>query len=205
VLAGSCLHVAGCFSADVAFSPCSLIQRRATGAEYDTFIEEFMTALAVWQPHMLIQFEDFANNNAFRLLENYQHRACCFNDDIQVCLVIDLSWHAPPKHTLPVCRSSMGLGFSRMCFVAWVESFAGRRKGENVFCQQHLVQPPIVLLYGCCDLMQGTACITLAGILSALRANGQQLKDQKVLFYGAGALHSRCRCDVTAAMLTALR
>jgi malate dehydrogenase (oxaloacetate-decarboxylating)(NADP+) len=34
--------------------------------------------------------------------------------------------------------------------------------------------------------IQGTACITLAGILSALRANGQQLKDQKVLFYGAG-------------------
>jgi malic enzyme len=34
--------------------------------------------------------------------------------------------------------------------------------------------------------LQGTACITLAGILSALRANGQQLKDQKVLFYGAG-------------------
>jgi malate dehydrogenase (oxaloacetate-decarboxylating)(NADP+) len=47
-------------------------------------VEEFMTALAKWQPHMLVQFEDFGNNNAFRLLENYQDRACCFNDDIQV-------------------------------------------------------------------------------------------------------------------------
>lgn len=38
----------------------------------------------------------------------------------------------------------------------------------------------------CCFALQGTACITLAGILSALRANGLQLKDQRVLFYGAG-------------------
>jgi malate dehydrogenase (oxaloacetate-decarboxylating)(NADP+) len=37
-----------------------------------------------------------------------------------------------------------------------------------------------------CVVLQGTACITLAGILSALRANGHQLKDQRVLFYGAG-------------------
>jgi malate dehydrogenase (oxaloacetate-decarboxylating)(NADP+) len=58
-------------------------QRRLRGAAYDILIEEFVTAVQRLFPHALIQFEDFANHNAFRLLQNYQDKVCTFNDDVQ--------------------------------------------------------------------------------------------------------------------------
>ncbi|XP_050232552.1 NADP-dependent malic enzyme [Mercurialis annua] len=61
-----------------------LRRRRATGQEYSELLDEFMAAVKQnYGEKVLVQFEDFANHNAFDLLAKYGTTHLVFNDDIQ--------------------------------------------------------------------------------------------------------------------------
>jgi malate dehydrogenase (oxaloacetate-decarboxylating) len=57
--------------------------KRIPQAEYDEFLDIFVKAVKRRWPHVLLQFEDFAQPNAMPLLARYRDEICCFNDDIQ--------------------------------------------------------------------------------------------------------------------------
>ncbi|MFZ4832637.1 NAD-dependent malic enzyme [Rouxiella sp. Mn2063] len=63
---------------------------RITGDEYNDFVDQFIQAVKIRWPNVLLQFEDFAQKNATPLLNRYRDELCCFNDDIQGTAAVTL-------------------------------------------------------------------------------------------------------------------
>jgi malate dehydrogenase (oxaloacetate-decarboxylating) len=57
--------------------------KRVRGAEYEQFVDTFVSAVKRRWPHVLLQWEDFAGGNAAKFLGRYRDQLCTFNDDIQ--------------------------------------------------------------------------------------------------------------------------
>ena len=68
-----------------------LRQPRVRSADYDAFIDEFVSAVQDLYPKCCLQWEDFANINAVPILERYKDRICTYNDDIQGTAAVALA------------------------------------------------------------------------------------------------------------------
>jgi malate dehydrogenase (oxaloacetate-decarboxylating) len=56
---------------------------RLRGDEYLSLVDEFVEAVRALYPRALVQWEDFASRNAFRVLARYRKRLLSFDDDVQ--------------------------------------------------------------------------------------------------------------------------
>lgn len=85
--------------------------KRIGQKEYDEFVDTFIQAVKRRWPHVMLQFEDFAQPNAMPLLNRYRDEICCFNDDIQGTASVTVGSLLAACRTKGVALSSQKVAF----------------------------------------------------------------------------------------------
>lgn len=117
--------------------------KRIRGAEYDEFIDKFVTAVKKRFPKVLLQWEDFAQPNALKLLNRYKNELCTFNDDIQgtASIVVGALLAATIASGVPLSKQkiivvgagSAGVGIANLILDAMVDDGITRKDAYKAF------------------------------------------------------------------------
>lgn len=116
---------------------------RIRGKEYDDFIDMFVTAVKKRFPHVLLQWEDFAQQTANPILERYRDELCTFNDDIQgtaavaagtLLAAIRVTGKSLRDQRIAVVGAgSAGCGISKLIMEAMIEDGISEADAKNRF------------------------------------------------------------------------
>ncbi|MCV0403248.1 MAG: NAD-dependent malic enzyme [Chloroflexi bacterium] len=111
---------------------------RLRGAEYDALVDAFVEAVAETWPGCVIQWEDFKQHNALRILDRYRDRVPSFNDDVQGTAAVVLAGVlAASRHLgqplgshriLLVGSGAAGIGIARLLRAAMIEDGMSERE-----------------------------------------------------------------------------
>ncbi|MDD3266209.1 MAG: NAD-dependent malic enzyme [Burkholderiales bacterium] len=116
---------------------------RVRGKDYDDFVDGFVKAIKKRFPNVLLQWEDFAQNNALKLLNRYKDELCTFNDDIQgtASIVVGALLAASNASGVPLTQQkiivvgagSAGVGISNLILDAMVEDGLSKDDAYKAF------------------------------------------------------------------------
>jgi malic enzyme len=109
-------------------------QPRLRGAAYDALVEAFVAGVAERWPGCVVQWEDFKQHNALRILDRYRDRVCSFNDDIQgtaavvlggiLAAVRSVGGRLVGQRVVIAGAGAAGIGIARLIRLALIEDGA---------------------------------------------------------------------------------